>query len=446
MIRSATRTFLASILVLAAACGGEAPPPATVAAAAPAAPDSGLPAPAAAPGGGTQATLTPTPPQATELPPPTALGQAKPPVDIVAPAPEGNPFTGKEFYRYPRYSKLVDEAAKTMSAGDAALMKKVEAFPVAIWLESIERANTVSKVLDDVAAVEKKTGKPQLAVFIVYDLPERDCAAVASAGELTIDKGGEKRYEKEFIDKIAAGIKAHPKLHVVAVLEPDSLPNLATNLDKPKCAKADHAYRHGVAYAVKTLAMPNVAVYLDAAHAGWLGWGHNRDKMAKIYTEVLAEAGGAEKIRGFATNVANYDSLEGGDLHKLEPTDPCPDELSYIKLLDASLTEAGIKGKAFIIDTSRNGRDGIRTKSGSWCNVKGAGLGARPVASPAPFVDAYFWLKDPGESDGGGDASKPGFDKNCGPDNADAAPNAPHGGDMFPSYLVDLVKNANPPL
>jgi cellulose 1,4-beta-cellobiosidase len=389
--------------------------------------------------------VTPTPAQ-PELPPPAALGAAKPPVDITPPSPEGNPFAGKEFYRYPRYVSLVEAAAKAASPADAALMRKVESFPVGIWLESIERANTVSKILDDVAAVEKKTGKPQLPVFIVYDLPERDCAAVASAGELTIAKGGEKRYEKEFIDKIAAGIKAHPKQHVVTILEPDSLPNLATNLDKPKCAAADHAYRHGVAYAVKTLAMPNVAVYLDAAHAGWLGWGHNRDKMAKIYTEVLAEAGGADKIRGFSTNLANYDSLEGGDLHKLEPTDPCPDELSYIKLLDASLTEVGIKGKAFVIDTSRNGSAGIRTKSGSWCNVRGAGLGERPKANPAPFVDAYFWLKDPGESDGGSDATKPGFDKNCGPDSPDAAPNAPHGGDFFPSYLVDLVKNANPPL
>jgi cellulose 1,4-beta-cellobiosidase len=263
---------------------------------------------------------------------------------------------------------------------------------------------------------------------------------------LSIAKGGEKRYKAEFIDKIAAAFKSHPKQHVVAILEPDSLPNLATNLDKPKCAAADGAYRHGVAYAVKSLALPNVAVYLDAAHAGWLGWGHNRDKMAKIYTEVLAEAGGADKIRGFSTNLANYDSLEGGDLHKLEPTDPCPDELSYIKLLDSSLTEVGIKGKAFVIDTSRNGRAGIRTKSGSWCNVKGAGLGERPQANPAPLVDAYFWLKDPGESDGGGDASKPGFDKNCGPDSADASPNAPPGGAFFPAYFLDLAKNATPPL
>ena len=106
----------------------------------------------------------------------------------------------------------------------------------------------------------------------------------------------------------------------------------------------------------------------------------------------------------------------------------------------------GITGKAFVIDTSRNGKVGIRTKSGSWCNLKGAGLGERPVASPAPLVDAYFSIKPPGDSDGGGDPKKPGFDGMCGPDSVDSAPGAPHAGAWFGSYFIDLAKNATPPL
>jgi endoglucanase len=41
--------------------------------------------------------------------------------------------------------------------------------------------------------------------------------------------------------------------------------------------------------------------------------------------------------------------------------------------------------------------------SGNWCNPPGAGLGLRPtanVASVSPLLDAYLWVKTPGQSDG----------------------------------------------
>lgn len=180
--------------------------------------------------------------------------------------------------------------------------------------------------------------------------------------------------------------------------------------------------------------------------AAWLGWSGNREKIAKLYSEVLTEAGGADKIRGFATNVSNYDALKDGDIAKLEPSDPATGELQYIELLDASLSEAGITGKAFLIDTSRNGKVGIRTKTGHWCNLKGAGLGERPQVSPAPLVDAYYWVKPPGDSDGGSDPKKPGYDEMCGEKLPDAAQGAPHAGSWFHSYFVELAKNATPAL
>ncbi len=379
------------------------------------------------------------------LPPPAAAKDAPAPVAVTPPSAEGNPFAGAGFYIDPAYVKKV-ETPDTAAAADAALLKKVEAFPTAIWLDSVAAAGTVGKTLDDAAAKEKKGSQPLVTVFAVYDLPERDCAAAASNGELTAANGGEKRYAKDFIGKIAAAFKAHPKQRIVAIVEPDSLANIATNLSMAKCAAAEPIYRHSIATAIKELAMPNVALYLDAAHAGWLGWSGNRTKIAKIYSEVLTEAGGIDKIRGFATNVSNYDSLKGGDLAKLQPSDPCVDELSYIQILDETLTREGIAGKAFVIDTSRNGKAGIRTNSGSWCNIKGAGLGERPQASPAPLVDAYFWIKPPGDADGGSEPGKPGFDKNCGPDAKDSAQGAPHAGAWFTSYFIELAKNAQPPL
>lgn len=55
---------------------------------------------------------------------------------------------------------------------------------------------------------------------------------------------------------------------VAAVIEPDSLPNLATNLDEPRCGNpaTRTAYSRGVAYAINTLAAraPHVTLYLDA--------------------------------------------------------------------------------------------------------------------------------------------------------------------------------------
>jgi len=385
---------------------------------------------------------------------------APPAVQVTPPSPEGNPFAGARLATDASFVAKVEAAAKA-NPTDAALLKKVAAFPTAVWLDSIKSVGRVGKSLDaalvapkkptaDKASkadkTEKKPEEPVVSVFVLYDLPERDCSASASAGELTIAKGGEKRYQTEFIDKIASAFKAHSKQRIVAILEPDSLANLATNMNQPKCAAAAPVYQHSIAYAIKTLGLPNVSLYLDAAHAGWLGWDGNRSKIAKIFSDVLAEAGGADKIRGFATNVANYDSLRGGDLPKLAPSLSCPDELSYVQKLDEDLTTVGITGKGFLIDTSRNGRDGIRTSGGSWCNVKGAGLGERPQANPAALIDAYYWVKPPGESDGAADPKAPGFDKSCGPEAKDAAPGAPHAGDWFGAYFVELAKNANPPL
>jgi hypothetical protein len=126
----------------------------------------------------------------------------------------------------------------------------------------------------------------------------------------------------------------------------------------------------------------------------------NAPRSPKIFSEVLTAAGGVEKVRGFAVNVSNYNILKVGSDPSKGREGPCPDELTYVQKLSEALAAVGIKDKGYIIDTSRNGRGGIRDKQGSWCNVKGAGLGERPQVAPAPLVDAYAWLKTPGESDG----------------------------------------------
>jgi cellulose 1,4-beta-cellobiosidase len=275
----------------------------------------------------------------------------------------------------------------------------------------------------------------------VYDLPNRDCSASSSAGELAVESKGEARYKSEFIDPLAAAFRAHPSVRIVAVIEPDSLGNLVSNLDKPKCKVSADAYKRSIAYAVEALSMPNVWVYLDAAHAGWLGWNGNRDKAAALFAEVITAAGGTDRVRGFAINVSNYDPVNALPGKPRFPGDPSSDEVTYIQRLTEKLTAAGVTGKTFIIDTSRNG---ALTSGESWCNAQGAGLGERPRASPLPLVDAYYWIKPPGESDGTSDPGAPRYDAACG--SKVSKQGAPQAGVFFTPYFSELVANANPPL
>ena len=360
-----------------------------------------------------------------------------------APGSDHNPFKGVNYFLNPEYTANVEATAKR-HPDMADKIRKVAQYPSASWLDSIASVNNLKGWLDAAKKQQDESGKPTLSVVIVYDLPNRDCSAAASAGELKVSENGLFRYQKEFIDPITAQFKAHPDQPIVVVLEPDSLGNLATNMAIPACQEARPAYKEGVVYAIKSFALPNVSVYLDAAHSGWLGWDDNRAKIGRIFRQVLSEAGGPGMIRGFATNTSNYTHLSNRDGAILEPTNPCPNELTYVKILRKTLEMNGFKNHGFIIDTARNGKGNLRKAWGNWCNIKGAGLGERPRAEPEPGIDAYFWLKPPGESDGVADSSAPRFDPMCaGPD---AAKDAPQAGQWFESYFLDLVRFANPPL
>jgi len=360
------------------------------------------------------------------------------------PAPDGvNPFDGARLYINPDYVAAV-QGLEAKHPADAALLKKMETIPTAIWLSWIADTKSVPRYLDDALAQQKAGGKPVVSVFVLYDLPARDCNAESSAGELEPNDAGEARYQHDYVDVIAAAFRAHPDQRIAMILEPDSLANLVTNIGNPKCQAAEGIYKRGIAYAISKLSLPNVFLYLDAAHAGWLGWPKNLAKSIPLYKEVLTMAGGTDRLRGFATDVSNYDPAQDPTAPKRVPEYAASDELGYVNDLAAALTKAGIPGKGFIIDTSRDGRPNIRTAAGNWCNIKGAGLGERPQASPVPKVDAYLYIKVPGESDGTSDSKAKRFDANCTSD--DAAQNAPQAGEMFDSFLIDLLKNANPPL
>ncbi len=188
-----------------------------------------------------------------------------------AEASRRNPFLGVNFFVNPEYAANVEMTAKQFPS-DADAIRKVKQYPTGLWLDSIAKVASIPKWLDQAKQQQQSSGQPTLSLFVVYDMPNRDCASKSSAGELKVAQNGAARYRTEFIDPIAAHFRAYPDLPIVVILEPDSLANLVTNLNLPTCEEARDVYVDSSAYAIQKLGLPNVSIYLDAAHAGWLGW------------------------------------------------------------------------------------------------------------------------------------------------------------------------------
>lgn len=106
--------------------------------------------------------------------------------------------------------------------------------------------------------------------------------------------------------EVVSILKAHPNTAFALVIEPDSLPNLVTNSDLTTCQNSASGYREGVAYALKQLNLPNVVMYLDAGHGGWLGWDANLKPGAEELAKAYKAAGSPKQFRGIATNVAGW--------------------------------------------------------------------------------------------------------------------------------------------
>lgn len=77
----------------------------------------------------------------------------------------------------------------------------------------------VPTIADFAKDVQKQNaaGANLVLPLVVYDLPERDCAALASNGELSLANNGAALYQ-EYIDDIAAQIKAFPDVTFVLVI------------------------------------------------------------------------------------------------------------------------------------------------------------------------------------------------------------------------------------
>jgi cellulose 1,4-beta-cellobiosidase len=419
-----------------------------------------------------------------------------------------NPYAGATQYVNPTWAASVESAATR--AGDATLAAKMHTVakqPTAVWMDRISAiagnvdGNGLKFHLDN--ALAQKGSGPIVFNLVIYDLPGRDCYALASNGELPATDAGLARYKSEYIDPIAA-LLSDPKyagIRIAATIEPDSLPNLVTNSSEPLCQTAAPYYKAGVKYALDKLhAIPNVYNYIDMAHSGWLGWDTNAGPAATLFADVAkSTTAGFASIDGFISDVANSTPLN-------EPFLPDStisvggtpirsssyyewnydfDEADFTAHMHRLLVAAGFPASlGMVVDTSRNGWGGPnrptavststnvntyvnesrvdkRTHRGAWCNPLGAGIGELPAASPAgyasSFIDAFVWIKPPGESDGASkeianDQGK-GFDRMCDPTFVSpklanqltgATPDAPLAGQFFEAQFKTLVANAYP--
>ncbi len=371
------------------------------------------------------------------------------PTTSTSPPPAGthvtNPFSGASFYRNPDYTSEVQAQA---SADGSTAEANVANYPTGVWMDTMGAitGTTGHRSLAshlDTALTQQSGSTPIVFEVVVYDLPGRDCAALASNGEVPATAAGLDTYEHSYIDPIASVLSnsKYSNVRIVAIIEPDSLPNAVTNQSKSACATATPFYETGIEYALNKLhAISNVYNYLDIAHSAWLGWSSNFQPAINEFAKVAnATTAGKASLDGFISNTANYTPVQepflpnstmtvGGqplDSANFYQYNPYFDELSYDQAMRSGLVSAGFSNNiGMLIDTSRDGWGGPgrptsvnsspttpdsyvaankidqRPFRGDWCNQNNAGIGARPAVNPASGIMAYVWIKPPGESDG----------------------------------------------
>ena len=401
---------------------------------------------------------------------------------VVAETPAGDIDPDTEFY-VPRPNQGArQQIAKLTSQGqkaDARLIRTMIKTPQAVWFTQ----GTPKRVQQAVKAeVKRAAGKGTVPVLVAYNIPFRDCAQFSAGGATTIAE-----YEA-WIDGFAKGIG---NKEAIVILEPDGLGIIpwykqfrglpseggyewCQPSEANEATAADERFAM-LNYAVDALkAQPNVRVYLDGTHSAWLGAGDTAHRLVQA---------GVLRADGFFLNVSNYVETErlekyGAWVSKCIwfASDPAswgyghydwcasqyypanPNDFSTWVLTDqwyasnvesqgAYPGEEGLLG--FVIDTSRNGQ-GPWTPTVSypdpqvWCNPPGRGVGLRPTANTgSELIDAYLWIKIPGESDGE-------CTRGLGPGGITVDPEwgivDPAAGHWFPAMALQLARNANPPL
>ncbi|MFG2678641.1 glycoside hydrolase family 6 protein [Streptomyces sp. NPDC048392] len=234
--------------------------------------------------------------------------------------------------------------------------------PAAVWFADHTPATITSRVR---AVTSAGAARGRVPVVVPYAIPDRDCGGHSEGGAPDLDA-----YDA-WIDRFAAGLGSGD---VIVVLEPDSVAQsecLSTGERADRFASLARAGR------VMKDANPRARVYFDAGHSGW----HAPAKQAGWLER--AGAASAASSDGIFSNVSNFHATA--------------DEVAYDRaVLDAL---GGSASLGAVIDTSRNGNGA--PPDGEWCDPAGRKIGHAPTLSTGMGrVDAYLWVKLPGESDG----------------------------------------------
>ncbi|WP_369035625.1 MULTISPECIES: glycoside hydrolase family 6 protein [Streptomyces] len=264
---------------------------------------------------------------------------------------------------------------------EARLLRRIAEQPAALWPAGDDPVPVIR------AATRAAARDGRTTLFVAYNIPHRDCGQHSAGG------AGDADAYRAWIERFADALGDSPAL---VVLEPDAVAHVVDG-----CTPGEyHAERERLlSDAVARLKQQGrTKVYVDAGNPDWI------DEPRKL-VEALRRAGIA-RADGFALNVSNFQ------------TD------AATKTYGVQLSRA-LDGKHFVVDTSRNGNGPLRGDlSDAWCNPPGRALGTHPTTRTGePALDAYLWIKRPGESDG-------------------ECRGGPAAGRWWPEYALGLARNS----
>ena len=305
-------------------------------------------------------------------PSPTRTAERKP---RPAPAP-----ASPRLYLHPESHVLDWVRAHPGDPRSPLIESRIADRPAAVWFADFAPATITARVREVTSGAAEEGRVP---VLVAYAIPDRDCGGASQGGAPDLDA-----YDG-WIDGFAAGLGSG---EVIVVLEPDSV---AQSECLSGGRRADRFASLARAGRVLKSADPKARVYYDAGHSGW--------NTAAAQAGLLKQAGAASPASsdGIFSNVSNFHTTS--------------DEIAYDRQVLDDL--GGPSSLGAVIDTSRNGNGA--PAEGDWCDPAGRKLGRAPTLDTGEArIDAYLWVKLPGESDG-----------------CDGAP-----GTFSPSYAYDLAR------
>jgi len=241
----------------------------------------------------------------------------------------------------------------------AVIRDRIATVPQARWFTR-HNPDTVRGEVD--AFVGAAAGVGKIPIMVVYNIPNRDCGNYSGGG------APNHASYRQWIDQVAAGLAARP---AYIILEPDVLALMGACMNESQ----QNELRASMAYAGKALmaGSSRARVYFDAGHSAW----HAPATMATL----LTGADVANSAHGISTNVSNYRTTS--------------EATTYAK---AVISAIGANHLTAVIDTSRNGNGPLGTQ---WCDPAGRAIGTPSTTNTTDAtIDAYLWIKLPGEADG----------------------------------------------